>query len=55
MGKLLFDGYEDSVLDLGSSFGNMEAGFDEDTVVLDKFGWFYKVNIFLLIYQQQGK
>lgn len=44
VGELLFDGYQDSVIDLGSAFGSMEAGFEKDTVVLDKFGWFYKVN-----------
>ena len=45
VGELLFDGYQDSIIDLGSSFGSMEAGFDEDKVALDKFGWFYKVNL----------
>ena len=43
VGELLFDGYRDSLIDLGSAFGDMEAGFDGDTIVLDKFGWFYKV------------
>ena len=38
VGELLFDGYEDQVMSLGSSFT------DED-VPLDKFGWFYKVMI----------
>ena len=38
VGELLFDGYEDKVMSLGSSFT------DED-VPLDKFGWFYKVKI----------
>jgi len=37
VGELLFDGYEDQVMSLGSSFT------DED-VPLDKFGWFYKRN-----------
>ena len=38
VGELLFDGYRDSLIDLGSAFGDMEAGFDGDTIVLDKFG-----------------
>ena len=37
--ELLFDGYEDSVMDFGSAFGQ-----GHEQVVLDKFGWFYKVN-----------
>ena len=44
VGELLFDGYEDTVMDLGSSFGGMGSGGD-DEVDLDKFGWFYKVTI----------
>ena len=36
--ELLFDGYEDSVMDIGSAFGQ-----GHEQVVLDKFGWFYKV------------
>ena len=46
VGELLFEGYQDSIIDLGSTFGSMEAGFDEDKVALDKFGWFYKVNLY---------
>ena len=46
VGELLFDGYQDSIIDLGSTFGSMEAGFDDDKVALDKFGWFYKVNLY---------
>ena len=37
--ELLFDGYEDSVMDIGSAFGQGHG-----QVVLDKFGWFYKVS-----------
>ena len=37
--ELLFDGYEDSVMDIGSAFGQ-----GHEQVVLDKFGWFYKVS-----------
>ena len=40
VGELLFDGYEDTVMDLGSSFGSVG---DDDSVTMDKFGWFYKV------------
>ena len=43
VGELLFEGYQDSIIDVGSSFGSMEAGFGADKVALDKFGWFYKV------------
>ena len=37
VGELLFDGYDDPVLEIGTSFE------DEETVPLEKFGWFYKV------------
>ena len=37
--ELLFDGYEDSVMGIGSAFGQGHG-----QVVLDKFGWFYKVS-----------
>ena len=48
VGELLFDGYQDSIIDLGATFGSMEAGFDEDKVALDKFGWFYKVTFYTI-------
>jgi len=38
LGELLFDGYDDPVLEIGTSFE------DEETVPLEKFGWFYKRN-----------
>ena len=34
----MFDGYDDPILDIGSSFDE-----DERTLPFDKFGWFYKV------------
>ena len=36
--ELLFEGYEDEIMDLGSALGQGQGD-----VVLDKFGWFYKV------------
>ena len=53
--ELLFEGYEDTMMDISSSFADTEEDeyFDEDKednddndsdkIVLDKFGWFYKV------------
>ena len=38
VGELLFEGYEDEILDIGSALGQVEGG-----VGLDKFGLFYKV------------
>merc|ERR1719336_2428438 len=35
--ELLFEGYEDKIMDIGSAFGQQD-------VVLDRFGWFYKRN-----------
>ena len=70
--ELLFEGYEDTVMELGSTFGeNTEGDYedydmydydddddddededksdtvedDKENVILDKFGWFYKVCI----------
>ena len=40
VGELMFEGYEDKIMDIGSHLGEIEA-----EVVLDKFGWFYKVII----------
>ena len=37
-GELLFEGYEDKIMDIGAALGE---GIGD--VVLDKFGWFYKV------------
>ena len=38
VGELLFEGYEDKIMNLGSALGQGQGD-----VVLDKFGWFYKV------------
>ena len=38
VGQLLFEGYEDTLLEIGSALGQVEGG-----VELDKFGLFYKV------------
>ena len=38
VGELLFEGYEDKIIDIGSALGQGPGD-----VVLDKFGWFYKV------------
>ena len=38
VGELLFDGYEDPILEIGASFDD-----EERTLPIDKFGWFYKV------------
>ena len=53
IGELLFDGYEDAVMEIGSSLDGDEDDYFEDEegetkqepnkVPLDKFGWFYKV------------
>ena len=42
VGELLFDGYDDPVLEIGSSFDE-----EEKTMPMEKFGWFYKVNNFV--------
>ena len=39
VGELLFEGYEDSVMRIGSAFGHVEG-----PVFLDKFGWFYEAS-----------
>lgn len=36
--RTLFEGYEDKIMDIGAALGE---GIGD--VVLDKFGWFYKV------------
>ena len=54
IGELLFDGYEDPVMDIGSSLEDNEEDYfeyedeeeteeDPNKVPMDKFGWFYKV------------
>ena len=40
VGELLFDGYEDEVLNMGTEMEMME-----DDGNMDKFGWFYNVSI----------
>ena len=37
VGELLFEGYEDTVMGIGSAFGQGHSQVQE------KFGWFYKV------------
>merc|ERR1712142_1420161 len=53
IGQLLFDGYEDTVMDIGSSLDSEDEYFeyeeeeqeeDPNKVPMDKFGWFYKRN-----------
>merc|ERR1711892_285689 len=54
IGELLFDGYEDPVMDIGSSMDSDDDYFEEEEeedtekdpnkVPMDKFGWFYKRN-----------
>ena len=39
IGELLFDGYDDPVLEIGSSFDE-----EEMKLPMEKFGWFYKVS-----------
>ena len=41
VGELLFDGYDDPVLEIGSSFDE-----EEKKIPMEKFGWFYKVFIY---------
>ena len=44
IGELLFDGYEDTVMELGNSFASEEEEEDDaNKIPMDKFGWFYKV------------
>ena len=38
IGELLFDGYDDPVLEIGASFDE-----EEKKLPMEKFGWFYKV------------
>lgn len=45
-GELLFDGYEDPLLDLANSLPQIETNAPK----VDKFGWFYKVNTYKIIY-----
>ena len=45
--ELLFDGYEDTVMHIGSSFRNAHDDDASEKIVLDKFGWFYKVILLL--------
>ena len=40
VGELLFDGFEDEVLEMGTEMEMME-----DDANMDKFGWFYNVSI----------
>merc|ERR1719411_393927 len=40
VGQLLFDGYDDPILEIGASFNEEQ----ERTLPIDKFGWFYKRN-----------
>jgi len=54
IGELLFEGYEDTVMDIGSSMDNEDEYFeyeeeddiekDANKVPMDKFGWFYQRN-----------
>ena len=44
VGELLFDGYDDPILEIGASFDE-----EERTLPIDKFGWFYKVSHFCLV------
>ena len=49
IGELLFDGYEDTVMDIASSMDNEDEYFEDEEekdankVPMDKFGWFYQV------------
>ena len=56
IGELLFDGYEDTVMTIGSSFSDTSAEYDEDFYYheeyydtdeeeMGRFGWFYNVSI----------
>ena len=45
VGELLFDGYDDPILEIGASFDD-----EERTLPIDKFGWFYKVCKHLIHY-----
>lgn len=58
IGELMFEGYEDPVLQMYSTFENEEEEEQEDfwmeekstpapaKIPMDKFGWFYKVGAF---------
>ena len=61
--EILFDGYEDTVMDIGSSLDSDDDYFEEgeyedddeedlNKVPMDKFGWFYKVSI---LHNKQSK
>ena len=41
VGELLFDGYEDNVMAIGSQFSDLE---EEETENMERFGWFYNVS-----------
>ena len=41
VGELMFDGYEDPVMQMGA----MTEEESESNVPMDKFGWFYKVAV----------
>ena len=55
IGELLFDGYEDTIMEIGSSLGGdefeeyddemdeVENAEEVNKVPMDKFGWFYTV------------
>ena len=46
IGELLFDGYDDPVLEIGASFDE-----EEKKLPMEKFGWFYKV-VYVLFFNQ---
>lgn len=55
VGELLFDGYEDPLLDLAKSLPASTTG---GAPPVDKFGWFYGVSalhLFHPIYSKRGK
>ena len=44
VGELLFDGYEDNVMAIGSQFSDLE---EDETENMERFGWFYNVSTLL--------
>lgn len=44
--ELLFDGFEDPLIDMARSMPSLTGG---GAVPFDKFGWFYTVNSYLLM------
>ena len=49
IGELLFDGYKDTVMEIGNSLGGddfdeYEEDFDSSDTHQDRFGWFYQVS-----------